>query len=83
MGLVKGCRSVQPLQIYLCATRKKTGCRIVRLILNLYFTKDILSDTFLLFTNEQHAHMFLQYLNNQHENSLLHLNARLTTLSHF
>ena len=32
------------------------------------FYKRYIDDTFLLFTNEQHAHMFLQYLNNQHEN---------------
>ena len=32
------------------------------------FYKRYIDDTFLLFTNEQHAHMFLQYLNNQHVN---------------
>ena len=32
------------------------------------FYKRYIDDTFLPFTNEQHAHMFLRYLNNQHVN---------------
>ena len=68
MGWVKVCRSVQPLQIYLCATTKKNWLQNCPLNFKPLFYKRYIDDTFLLITNEQHAHMFLQYLNNQHVN---------------
>ena len=48
MGWVKGCRAAgSNLCKYIYVpSQKKTGCRIAHLILNLYFTKDILTILF-------------------------------------
>ena len=75
-GLVKGYRLVQLLQIYLCATTKKSGCRIARLICNIYFTEDILRYFYFLRT----SNMLICFYNISIINmkiSLLLLNAKL------
>ena len=52
----------------MCHHEKKKWLHNCPLHFKPLFYKRYIDDTFLLFTNEQHAHMFLQYLNNQHEN---------------